>query len=77
MRSVNVHQAKTTLSALLAEVEERGEVVLICRNGKPVAELRAVQPRRGRTATRADLAALTLHDDPVAPLDPADWGSLA
>lgn len=41
MPSVNVHEAKTTLSALLAEVEERGEVVLICRNGKPVAELRA------------------------------------
>ena len=30
-----------------------------------------------RTATRADLAALTIHDDPLAPLDPADWGPLA
>lgn len=29
-----------------------------------------------RTATRADLAALTFHDAPLAPLDPADWGSL-
>ncbi len=77
MRSVNVHQAKTTLSALLAEVEDHGEVVLICRNGKPVAELRAVQKRRGRLATRADLAAIAFHDDPVAPLEPADWGSLA
>ena len=77
MLTVNVHQAKSTLSALLAEVEDRGEVVIICRNGKPVAELRAVQPRRGRTATRADLADLTFHEDPLAPLDPDDWGSLA
>jgi antitoxin (DNA-binding transcriptional repressor) of toxin-antitoxin stability system len=76
MRSVNVHQAKTTLSALLAEVEDHGEIFLICRNGRPVAELRAVQPRRGRLATRPDLAAITFRDDPMAPLDPSDWGSL-
>ncbi len=77
MRSVNVHEAKSTLSALLVEVEERGETVLICRNGKPVAELRAVSPRRGRLATRPDLAAITFLEDPTAPLDAADWGDLA
>jgi prevent-host-death family protein len=37
--TVNTHQAKTTLSTLLAAVEERGENVIICRNGKPVARL--------------------------------------
>ena len=77
MRTVNVHQSKPTLSALLAEIEDHGEVVILCRNGKSVAELRAVPPRRGRTATRADLVALTFHDAPLAPLDPADWGPLA
>jgi antitoxin (DNA-binding transcriptional repressor) of toxin-antitoxin stability system len=77
MRSVNVHEAKSTLSALLVEVEERGETVLICRNGKPVAELRAVSPRRGRCATRPDLAAITFLEDPAAPLDPTEWGDLA
>jgi prevent-host-death family protein len=35
---VNVHQAKTQLSRLLAMVEE-GETVVIARHGKPVAEL--------------------------------------
>ena len=38
MKVVNVHQAKTTLSQLLAEVE-KGEVVVIARNGTPVARL--------------------------------------
>ncbi len=38
MKTVNVHEAKTTLSALLAEVE-RGEDVTIARNGIPVAKL--------------------------------------
>ncbi len=35
---VNVHQAKTELSRLLAEVE-RGHEVVIARNGTPVARL--------------------------------------
>lgn len=39
MITVNTHEAKTTLSSLLAAVEEKGEQVLICRNGKPVAKL--------------------------------------
>lgn len=48
MKIVNIHQAKTTLSALLAEVE-RGEEVTIARNGVPVAMLvRAPQPDQRR-----------------------------
>ncbi len=43
MRVVNVHEAKTTLSQLLADVE-RGEEVLIARNGTPVARLAAIAP---------------------------------
>lgn len=35
---INIHQAKTQLSRLLALVEE-GETVVIARHGKPVAEL--------------------------------------
>jgi len=41
MRTVNVHEAKSTLSRLLEEVE-RGETVVIARNGRPVAELTAI-----------------------------------
>jgi prevent-host-death family protein len=38
VKTVNVHEAKSTLSALLAEVEQ-GEEVTIARNGTPVAKL--------------------------------------
>ena len=38
MKTVNVHEAKTTLSALLSDVEQ-GEEVTIARNGTPVARL--------------------------------------
>ena len=37
-RQVNVHEAKTKLSQLLAEVEGGWEIIL-ARNGKPVARL--------------------------------------
>ena len=47
MKTVNVHEAKTTLSALLAQVEQ-GEEVVIARNGQPVAKLTRYQPSRVR-----------------------------
>ena len=47
MVTVNVHEAKTNLSRLLAQVEG-GEEVSIARNGKPVAQLVACQRRSKR-----------------------------
>ena len=42
MTTVNVHQAKTHLSRLLAK-EARGDEVIIARGGKPVARLVPIQ----------------------------------
>jgi len=41
MIQVNVHDAKTNLSRYLEQVE-RGEVITICRNNVPIAEIRAL-----------------------------------
>ena len=38
MKTVNVHQARTQLSKLLAEVEA-GEEIILARGGRPVARL--------------------------------------
>ena len=46
---VNVHQAKTQLSRLLARVEA-GEDVVIARRGKPVARIIGCKPRGKRQA---------------------------
>jgi prevent-host-death family protein len=43
VRSVDIRKAKTTLSALLAEVE-RGEQIVITRNGQPIAQLTRIEP---------------------------------
>ncbi len=47
MVKVNVHEAKTNLSRLLAQVEA-GEEVVIARSGTPVARLVRVQKRGKR-----------------------------
>ncbi len=47
MPVVNVHQAKTQLSRLLAQVEA-GEEVVIARRGQPVARLVSWKPRGKR-----------------------------
>lgn len=47
MTVVNVHQAKTQLSRLLARVEA-GEDVVIARRGEPVARLVGCKPRTMR-----------------------------
>lgn len=44
MIRVNIHEAKTRLSELLAQIE-RGDTVIVCRRNVPVAEIRAL-PRR-------------------------------
>jgi antitoxin (DNA-binding transcriptional repressor) of toxin-antitoxin stability system len=72
-RGVNTHEAKTQLSSLLVRVEEQGETVLICRNGKPVAELRPLPPAADPLQIHPELSKIRFHADPMAPRDPEDW----
>lgn len=76
MIEVNVYEAKNRLSELLAAAE-RGESVRICRNGTPIAELRALPQARnplaeegtlrrfaGVTRDPAGIAGAAADDDP-------------
>lgn len=71
MTTVNVQEAKTRLSDLLARVE-RGEEVIIARSGSPVARLVAIGGPPPRTFGGV---ALTIPDDFDAPLDEDELGS--
>lgn len=52
-KTVNIHDAKTYLSRLVARVE-RGERIVITRAGKPVAELRPVRKMKKRSVPLDD-----------------------
>jgi prevent-host-death family protein len=56
--TVNMHDAKTRLSQLVARAE-KGERITIARDGKPVAQL-GPAPKRKRRALRADDPLLNL-----------------
>ena len=45
MEPINIFEAKNRLSGLIKDIEKKGMSYLICRNGKPVAELVAHKPK--------------------------------
>lgn len=51
MKEIGLYEAKTKLSALIAELEATGEPVFLTRHGRIVAEIRShtgqVAPKRG------------------------------
>ena len=74
MLVVNTHEAKTRLSGLLRLVEERGERIRVCRNGKPVAEIGPITTAdRDPLVPNPRLSGVIFHEDPVAPLADDDW----
>ena len=74
MPIVNVHQAKTHLSRLLAQVEH-GEEVVIARNGEPVVRLIRCRPK-ARRESGALAGRIHLDDsffDPLPESELAVW----
>jgi prevent-host-death family protein len=67
---VNVHEAKTSLSKLLALVENGTEVV-IARHGKPVAQLVKVRPT-GKPVLGSAAGRIKFHKGWNAPMSEAE-----
>ena len=65
MVRVNIQDAKTHLSRYIESVE-KGEVIVVCRHNKPVAELRAIQPEPARAPRVAGLLKGQVHWAPDA-----------
>lgn len=63
METVNIHQAKTNLSRLLARVE-LGEEIIIANRGVPVAKLIPLQSSSNRRSSLGqDQGKFTVPDD--------------
>lgn len=73
MITVNTHEAKTRLSALLAAVETHRETVIICRGGKPVAELRALTSSGIDPLIQHPELAGKIFYDPTEPAEENEW----
>jgi len=74
MKIVNVHETKTNLSAILKEIE-KGERFLICRNGKPVADL-IPHVKQKRSELHPHLSEIEINYDPTEELSKDEWGEV-
>ncbi len=76
MITVNMHEAKTRLSQLIRAIEEDGEIVILQRNGEPVAEIHPYTCRavvRDLTPDPALRPVRKMGYDPSEPLDEEEW----
>ena len=69
MIEVNIHEAKTHLSRLLAKVAA-GEEVVIARSGEPVARIVPIERQGGKRVLGQDSGRVVISDDFDAPVDP-------
>jgi antitoxin (DNA-binding transcriptional repressor) of toxin-antitoxin stability system len=76
MKTVNVHEAKTNLSSLLASLEKDSQSIVICRYGVPVADL-VPHRRANRTKAHPALSKIEIRYDPVEPLSADEWPEAA
>ena len=67
MSTVNIHDAKTQFSKLIARVEA-GEEIIIARDGNPVARLLAVRRPPAKRIPGKDKGIFTVPEDFDAPL---------
>ena len=74
MKTVNVHEAKTQLSAILLEIEN-GESFIICRNGIPVADL-LPHKKCKRTEAHPVMSKIKINYDPTEELTGEEWGNI-
>ena len=72
MKTVNVHEAKTNFSSLLARVQDKNEAIIICRNGEPVADLVPHKPQN-RIKPHPTLSKIKITYDPTEPLATDEW----
>ncbi len=70
MRTVNIHEAKTHLSALLKRVES-GEEILIAKSGHPIARISPLSPVAGKRQPGSAKGKLIVSDNFMDPL-PSD-----
>ncbi|MCX6879317.1 MAG: type II toxin-antitoxin system Phd/YefM family antitoxin [Verrucomicrobia bacterium] len=77
MITANMHEAKRRFSALVKAVAEDGETVVLCRHGKPDAEIVPLTPRqpfrRNLTPDPALRPILAPGYDPTEPASEDEW----
>jgi antitoxin (DNA-binding transcriptional repressor) of toxin-antitoxin stability system len=73
MSIVTDKEAKATLPKLLAQVEKSGESIVICRDGKPVADLVPHRKMKRNLKPHPVLSKIKIMYDPTEPMSEQEW----
>jgi prevent-host-death family protein len=72
VKIVNVNEAKANFATLIAAVKNNGESYIICRNGKPVADL-VPHKLKNRIKPHPLLSRIKIKYNPAESAPEGDW----
>ena len=76
MLTIQASEFKAKCLALMDQVARTGQTLVITKNGKPVAELRAHRLPRAKTLFGLHKGRIGIHGDIVAPPGAPHWEAL-
>ena len=76
MSIIQASRFKAQCLALMNEVARTGETIVVTKNGKPIAELRAHRPPRAQSIFGLHKGKIRITGDIVSPLDTSQWDAM-
>jgi len=73
MSTVTEEEAKAQLPKLLEQVKKSGQPIVICQNGKPVADLIPHRRVKRNLKPHPILSKIKIKYDPTEPLSEEEW----
>lgn len=71
--TVQASEFKAKCLALMDQVARTGEVIVVTKNGRPIAELHAHRPPRAKSLIGLHAGQIEIVGDIISPVDEALW----
>jgi antitoxin (DNA-binding transcriptional repressor) of toxin-antitoxin stability system len=72
VKALSVYDVETQISAVLVEIEKKGEQFIIYRDGEPIADL-VPHHRKSRLTPHPVISKIHINYDPTEPLNEDEW----
>ena len=76
MTTIQASKFKAQCLALMDQVAETGETIIITKSGRPIAELRAHRPVRVASPIGIDKGKIKIRGDIISPIGTKLWKAL-
>ena len=76
MQTIQASKFKAKCLALMDQVARTGEMILVTKNGRPVAELRPHRGPRAKSLIGLHKGRIKIHGDIISPIGTELWEAL-